>query len=189
MKKKRKSVSSSVIARHYSENKNTKVKIKTLVDWGEPSCWACGFYEFGTSESKNIFTRWNDAKFLEKCHIVPSCLGGDESPDNMFLMCGECHKESPDHADKDSFQQWLNYKSKSSYFHEMHTMKIEKALNVYGINESDCLNFLDDKIIKDRFFEYMKENATVVPGQKNYMTFVAALKGFMKNNEKESEQA
>lgn len=49
------------------------------VDWAEAHerCWRCGY------KSR-----------LERCHIIPSSLGGTDNPCNLILLCHRCHKEA-----------------------------------------------------------------------------------------------
>ena len=53
------------------------------------------------AEKEEIFIKriWNDDHVkhkLQRCHIYPSALGGSNMPDNLFLMCKTCHRDSPD---------------------------------------------------------------------------------------------
>lgn len=41
-------------------------------------CWACGY-------------NYN----LEKAHIIADAHGGDYIPENLVLLCGDCHDEAP----------------------------------------------------------------------------------------------
>ena len=41
------------------------------------ACWKCG-----------------KERYIEKCHIHAKCSGGDDSPSNLHLLCGWCHKRS-----------------------------------------------------------------------------------------------
>jgi len=33
---------------------------------------------------------------VERCHLVPHALGGADSPANLVLLCGRCHRDAPD---------------------------------------------------------------------------------------------
>src|SRR5262249_7160404 len=72
-----------------------------LIDWGEPSCWACRFH-YGTKyDIRRSDASWNeilrgwDRIPLQRCHVVPPSLGGTDDVDNLFLMCRECHDLAP----------------------------------------------------------------------------------------------
>lgn len=62
------------------------------VDWIEAHerCWRCGY------KTK-----------LEKCHIVPSSLGGSAARGNLVLLCGRCHREAPNHQNSQYMWIWL----------------------------------------------------------------------------------
>lgn len=85
-----------------------KINRSISYDWGEPSCWACGIGPSAITpfmqeaegldykEHEWLYTCWNRAKFLERCHIVPDSRGGSNDVSNLLLLCKECHKEAPD---------------------------------------------------------------------------------------------
>lgn len=62
------------------------------VNWSEAEtrCWRCGY------EGR-----------LERCHIVPSALGGADEPHNLVLLCKRCHREAPNVADPRYMWIWL----------------------------------------------------------------------------------
>ena len=54
------------------------------VDWFEADthCWRCGC-----------------EKNLQRCHIVPDSLGGQDAPSNIVLLCERCHIDGPNVTD------------------------------------------------------------------------------------------
>ena len=58
--------------------------------YSESRCWCC-----------------SNVKSLEVCHIVPKSLAGYDKPENLFLLCRECHRNSPDCSDPEFFLQWI----------------------------------------------------------------------------------
>lgn len=92
-------------------------------DWGEPCCWACGKYAVKDEELRRFFESNPDTASddffkklynlkslkhnLNRCHIHPNALGGADSPDNLFLMCEECHALSPDTINRAAFFRWV----------------------------------------------------------------------------------
>lgn len=62
------------------------------VDWSEAEslCWRCAH-----------------ERLLQRCHIVPRALGGSEAPDNLVLLCAQCHAEAPNVVDPDFMWVWL----------------------------------------------------------------------------------
>lgn len=91
----------------------------------EPSCWGCGLpiltrLEENQTEglcSDDLPKIWGDKNVssdLNRCHIVPRSLGGEDVPSNLFLMCETCHLESPDTSNPYNFMRWV-YNRRNSY--------------------------------------------------------------------------
>lgn len=105
---------------YYWKNKSIKY-FDYNMDWGEPSCWACGaFVESLDIELKGlnefeIFHVWENHNYLKKCHIVPRALGGCNCEANLILLCHRCHKASPDTRDPIHFVNWAKNKKKISF--------------------------------------------------------------------------
>lgn len=90
-----------------------------VVDRGEPSCWACGSFidvrdskayrdAIDTGDYAKIYSIGKVKQRLERCHITPHMLGGDdEDPSNYLLMCPRCHEESPDTDNPKLMFRWL----------------------------------------------------------------------------------
>jgi Zn finger protein HypA/HybF involved in hydrogenase expression len=70
------------------------------IDWfdAEILCWRC-------SEKRN----------LERCHIIPRSLGGSEEPNNLILLCKECHSEAPNVNDSTFMWLWLKAHAQPFY--------------------------------------------------------------------------
>ena len=88
-----------------------------------PSCWACGMpvnpkdclswdkYDLSVDEI------WKSSRInarLQRCHIVAKQFGGSDEPSNLFLMCPNCHEESPDTQNTAAFFRWI-YRRKGEY--------------------------------------------------------------------------
>ncbi|WP_294562249.1 hypothetical protein [uncultured Traorella sp.] len=98
--------------------------LPVISDWGEPECWACcefnlKIYNNPNYEklrtSKNYMIIWNlpEVKFLQKAHIKSKMLGGENVPSNYFLLCKECHQESPDFQDPRYFFAYIRNSRKN----------------------------------------------------------------------------
>ena len=61
-------------------------------------CWRCGY-----------------VRDLERCHIIPRSLNGADTPDNLVLLCNECHQEAPNVNDKDYMMKWIRRTSVPYY--------------------------------------------------------------------------
>ena len=98
---------------HDERKANVENSIEVVRDWGEPECWACRKevpeydYDNIDQDLSKVWKNKNVVHFLNKSHIVPHALGGGENPENMFLLCEECHKDSPDTKYKDQFFKWV----------------------------------------------------------------------------------
>ena len=100
--------------------------IPVIIDIGEPCCWGCDRPVIGEAEKKRISTEenevylqkiWKDPTVkskYERCHIIPGALGGEDKPENLFLMCEQCHFESPDTTNPKSFFRWV-YSQRMKY--------------------------------------------------------------------------
>ena len=88
---------------------------------GHWNCWACGIPR--------------KEKSLEKCHIVPYSLDGSNDPLNYFLMCSDCHNNSPDTRHIKIFISWVS--KKISYQDEL-INQIYEVLGSYPVTEEDA---------------------------------------------------
>lgn len=108
------------------------------IDWGEPSCWDCGFHYGSKYDIKSADASWEqilagwDRMPLQRCHIVPRSLGGTDEPSNLFLMCRECHDLAPNTAVPDIFFQWIRTQS----YERRESAKIDEALRSFGLGSN-----------------------------------------------------
>lgn len=100
------------------ESHKGTASVPVVFDWGEPECWACRRIVKGVENYKtydellksDICKIWSYAKVksgLNKCHIVPEAAGGEDKPENLFLLCESCHCESPDTENPKNFLKWV----------------------------------------------------------------------------------
>ena len=76
-------------------------------DWGEAACMACGYWAESWDVPDDPMQSWNRAKGLQRCHVVPAALGGSAQPDNLVLLCADCHRDAPDTADAAFMFDWM----------------------------------------------------------------------------------
>lgn len=117
----------------------TDNSIDVVTDYGEPCCWSCGkpvdltksktYDELLISNQLSKIYGFQKVKTsLNRCHIVPHALGGtDEDPSNLFLMCSECHEESPDTSNPRNFLRWV-YKKRRGCILGMPVTELAKAI-------------------------------------------------------------
>ncbi|MDB5087143.1 MAG: hypothetical protein JWR09_1137 [Mucilaginibacter sp.] len=167
---KRSMPSKANIARYWKDEKCYKL-LNYIMDWGEPSCWACGkwieSYDSDPNELEDVFSIWNDHPYLERCHIVPKMHGGCNCEANLVLLCRDCHKASPDSKDPNLFIKWVF--NRKSHFHYV-SVEFKEALEVleYEPKEEDCELF-----ISEEFKEFYFQSAVFVGGKISMATRVA----------------
>lgn len=146
-----------------------------VYDWGEPNCWACG--RIIPVENEPKYQEWIEAEDLksiwncrtlrrctERAHIIPRSLGGKDEPENLFLLCPKCHKESPDTSMPSMFLAWVYQRRRRKH----------PALEVW--EEAS-------KILREKYGIYVpyvkwdvaKKNTTYHPGSDMHQTMVYAI--------------
>ena len=157
-----------VIIEDFSELKENE-KLIMRIDITEPHCWACGKrFESNSKRSKSLLDRYNYAKGLNRCHIKAQQFGGNNNVDNLFIMCENCHKESPDTLNRKAFFRWV-YDQKANYvdglriYGLMNDVKEEmtrRGLDFEKINKIAKDLFTDDDTqdVKNRIVELYGEN-------------------------------
>ncbi|WP_062215707.1 HNH endonuclease [Streptomyces sp. NBRC 109706] len=93
------------IAQHWARSLRRDRFAPRLYDLGEPCCFACGYYSEHW-DKKTAKASWERAA-LERAHVVPHSLGGDDGIDNLILLCKPCHQESPDWPDPREMERWI----------------------------------------------------------------------------------
>jgi 5-methylcytosine-specific restriction endonuclease McrA len=140
-----------------------------FVDWGEPSCWACGFhyddkYDVPSPQVtlERIVQCWERIP-LQKCHIVPKSLGGADTADNLFLMCRECHDRAPNTPFPEIFFEWARAQSSS----RRESAKIEEALRSLSVPE-DMRNVIEAALNSPEFGSWVSGKIGLHWPQSNY---------------------
>lgn len=144
-----------------------------FVDIGEPMCWACE-RPFDFSESTEPKLRWNNAD-LERCHIIPQSLDGEDSPENLALLCYSCHVQSPDTINKQPFFTFV--KSKKTW-HREECESLMNELKRYNLDEQYSEGQLLEALESDDFKQFFIENSGIHQGISK-STFVAVLSEFL----------
>lgn len=88
-------------------------------DWDEAHrrCWRCA----------------RETHYLQRCHIVPSsCDGMGNTPANLVLLCGDCHREAPNVADIGFMWEWI--KAHRVGMHDRYWLRrgLEEFRLIYG---------------------------------------------------------
>ncbi len=156
---------------------------KSSIDYGEPTCWACGEHWNGKYDisgeynKKDIYKAWQSSP-LERCHIIPDSLGGLNVPSNIFLMCKDCHVESPDTIYSGIFFSWLD--NKKTILDIRYKMIIE-TFNGLGIDISkkhiyESINSVfKTKKTRKNFYCFLEKNTSSHFGVISPFTIIGAL--------------
>ena len=148
---KRKSMPTKAQIADYWKDKKLPNGLPVVVDWYEPSCWACGMWVHNPREGEFIkqgkFNEiWNDSIYkLERCHIHPKALGGSNDEDNLFLMCSICHEDSPDTTNRDLFLNWVANRTLDDALKNSVIYKINEQLIGLDISLEEFNDFYSDK--------------------------------------------
>lgn len=140
-----------------------------LIDWGEPSCWACGFHYQDKYDIKNSNVGWNkilkcwEKIPLQRCHIVSRSLGGTNDASNLFLMCRQCHDLAPNTDIPEIFFKW----AKAQNWWKRENLKIQDAFDSFGINEKEC-GIINEIIASKEFKLWIRDKFGLHRPQSNY---------------------
>lgn len=126
----------------YSDECNSSDYISVVDIWEEPNCWACNLPVKDGDNEKHLSKIWNHAGVrskLQRCHITPNSITKNNEPENIFLMCKRCHKESPDSIYKKMFFRWVVNKRKScawGYDLKFFEREINKGIEDFDLDMS-----------------------------------------------------
>ena len=95
------------------------------------NCWRCGHL-----------------RKLQKCHIIPKSLGGEDKPENLIPLCYQCHDEMPDVNCKNEVFRWI--KSDHGTFYD--TFWSGKSLELADIDLESALKDCKDPKEKTAFY-------------------------------------
>ena len=89
-----------------SKRKSIKTTISQAVDYWAKRIDECGL-SVDWSEAHTHCWRCGCEKHLERCHIIPDSLGGEDAPHNIVLLCKRCHMEGPNVTDPQIMWDWI----------------------------------------------------------------------------------
>lgn len=89
------------------------------VDFAEAHerCWRCGC-----------------RRRLERCHIVPDSLGGEDTPSNFVILCRRCHLDNPNVADPEIMWDWLRAYGVPLYDTFWTIQGMDEYKKIYGVS-------------------------------------------------------
>ena len=166
--RKRKSIKSSIIAEYWHQRSTGIIgptsgsmlpclveKIR-LIDWGEPECFACGVPGLSSKHDRGTrpYECWDNAKALQRCHVVPFFLGGECKPSNMVVLCSFCHKAAPDHKDPAQMERFIC--SREPVFSEL-CNGVHAIVGRSGI-DNNTMDLFGDNAIREEFISSYRFN-------------------------------
>lgn len=89
----------------------------------------------------DLWGLWNHSR-LERCHLVPRMLGGADCPENLVLLCNECHRDAPDVGDASYMLGWMA--RREPRFNRIAPL-IAEAIEASGWNEEELERLQRDR--------------------------------------------
>jgi hypothetical protein len=101
----------------------------------EETCWACGY----------------KSTCLERCHLKAKNRGGTLHPNNLVLLCGECHHKAPSVLKKRYMIKWILEQKPFEFVEFSYALDLVRKLGGEGMTSkqfSQILNILKKEIQK-----------------------------------------
>tara|TARA_R110000824_G_scaffold387419_1_gene582711 strand:+ start:43 stop:711 length:669 start_codon:yes stop_codon:yes gene_type:complete len=166
------------------------------IDIGEPSCFGCGIWSSGWDRGKDWKECWKIAasdsyRSLQRAHIVPRSLGGNNEPSNFVMLCKQCHFKNPHTTNRDLYIQWVLNRGLDKD-KELEVM-IKGFFKLFPILERfDLWEFSENAEIQDKFNNYYSERVTLhtcAPWVDEHRSYIANLVDFITNELSDTEKA
>lgn len=163
----------------YDKSKaNVNNSIPVIVDWGEPCCFACGGWTRACidDEDEDLKKLWDSPtvkRQLQRAHIIPDALGGEDTPSNLFCLCKRCHRDSPDTIYANEFFRWVYHRRKEGTLNQRVVNKAIAECKNRNVNPA----FIDLKEVFGNVYEKMGSHGSVIEES----SYVAALIGSAMN--------
>ena len=94
-------------------------------DMATDSCWRCGYF----------------TDHLEKCHIIPDALDGDNEPHNLVLLCRKCHRHAPDFNNSEYMWKWIKAERALGYEDFNSRRVLREYKKMFGNKDKDKKSF------------------------------------------------
>lgn len=117
-------------------------------DWSDAleRCWRCS--RQGTVD-----------KALQRCHIVPRSIGGEDVPSNYVMLCRWCHDQAPNVPDASFMWQWI--RETHATFYDQHLGN--HVLAIFRLLEIDLL-----AVDWMKFFELLRQCGRHFPQENGF---------------------
>ena len=144
--------------------KAIKTTKKQIVEWGQSNIDECGYGVDASEMATHCWRCGHDDRTLERAHVIPDSLEGEDTPSNYRLLCNPCHQEAPNVNDPNAMDKWIRETCIGAYnrFWPMREIlqKVSKETSVhFGHNGSNLstTKWMINKI-KDLYFEKFYPN-------------------------------
>lgn len=108
-----------------------RTTIPEIVDYWAKHTGECGL-SVDFAEAHERCWRCGCQRSLERCHIVPASLGGEDTPSNFVILCKRCHLDNPNVADPEVMWDWLRAYGVPFYDTFWWVNGIEEYKKIYG---------------------------------------------------------
>jgi hypothetical protein len=118
--------------------------IKPPWDLALQYCWCCG--------CKSL---------LERAHIIPAALHGDDSCSNLLLLCRGCNESNPETIFEEDYWKWFNSRvnAPNSMFIDDSAKEYEVMYDKKFVDLSRFLqNYMTEDEISDKLNKYIDEH-------------------------------
>lgn len=149
-------------------------------------CWACCIPPYQTYSTKSLKALWNQDHLLQRAHILAKSKGGEDKPENLFLLCPDCHTEAPDTTNPQNFFAWVYYKRTEDMWPQVLMRELERAAKIKGVDMKDIIQRCHSLGMEfhtiSRFREQISKNCalhgTSISMLSKMMSFIDVLIGF-----------
>lgn len=143
---------------------NIKTQKNEIVEY-----WFSRIYEYGLSvdadEADKRCWRCGCKRTLDRCHIVPSSLGGSDEASNLVLLCKRCHLDNPNVADLEVMWDWIRAYGTTFYdtfwviqgikeYEFIYRKTLDEEFEIRGINYDEKFEKLMKEEIKNTSYHY-----------------------------------
>ncbi|MEC0329416.1 HNH endonuclease [Paenibacillus macerans] len=141
-----------------------KISKEEIVDYWFSIVDECGL-GVDASEAHERCWRCGSEKSLERCHIIPASLGGEDAPSNLVLLCHRCHLENPNVTDPEIMWDWLRAYGTPLYdtfwviqgikeYEFIYHKSLEEEFKERSIDDTDRFKKIVSEQIRNTTFHY-----------------------------------
>lgn len=90
---------------------------------------------------------------LQRCHIIPDSLGGEDTPSNFLLLCSLCHNQAPNTLNPQAMFEYV-YSIQPIFYNTFWVMSATKEFTKkYGREFLSLLNECNYELLKKDLFQ------------------------------------